>query len=442
MNDLERAFVSESRAVAEREATRARRTNRRLRALLAGVAVLLAAAVVGGVLALAQRGEARDAETAQLAQRLGAQALVEEDLDRALLLARQAVAIDDSPQTRSSLLAALLRAPKPCRSCTAPTTPSFWAAALSPDGSTLAVADFGRILFFDARTFEQVGDPLLVGSRALAYSPDGSTLALGGRRRLGPSPRRCAHAERLAQADSRERPRASPSRRTAALVVADRWVDELDPRSSMRPPCKPSAPDRAGGLPAALSQSYGRFPRRAHARRALARHRLRRRRARVVGSREPPQDAGAPDRRRAITRSRSAPTGGPSASASTGGSSSSTCARARPSARRGAASRRARSGASAPDGQTVVTASDDGTVTLWDADAVTPPRDAAGALERRLAPVFSRDGKTLYTVAPTARHRVGRQRNRRLGRPFRFTHDRRYRLAGHRTRGSSARTAG
>ena len=61
--------------------------------------------------AVIQRGEARDAETAQLAQRLGAQALVEEDLDLSLLLARQAVAIEDSPQTRGYLLSALLRSP-------------------------------------------------------------------------------------------------------------------------------------------------------------------------------------------------------------------------------------------------------------------------------------------------------------------------------------------
>ena len=54
----------------------------------------------------------RDAETAQLAQRLGAQGLVEEDLDLSLLLARQAVAIDDSPQTRGYLLAALQRSPQ------------------------------------------------------------------------------------------------------------------------------------------------------------------------------------------------------------------------------------------------------------------------------------------------------------------------------------------
>ena len=58
----------------------------------------------------AQRGTSTS-ETAQLAQRLGAQALAEDDLDLSLLLARQAVAIEDTPQTRSYLLAALARAP-------------------------------------------------------------------------------------------------------------------------------------------------------------------------------------------------------------------------------------------------------------------------------------------------------------------------------------------
>ena len=82
---------------------------------------LAAAALVAFTLtavAVSQRGEARNAaaaarnsETAQLAQRLGAQALVEEDLDLALLLARQSVAIDDSAQTRGYLLTALRHSP-------------------------------------------------------------------------------------------------------------------------------------------------------------------------------------------------------------------------------------------------------------------------------------------------------------------------------------------
>jgi hypothetical protein len=87
LNALECEFVTESREASEQETDRPRRTNRRLGALLGGVAVLLGAAVAGGVYAAHQRGQARDAETAQLAQRLGAQAVVEEDLDLALLLA-------------------------------------------------------------------------------------------------------------------------------------------------------------------------------------------------------------------------------------------------------------------------------------------------------------------------------------------------------------------
>ena len=190
LNVLEREFVTESREVSERETKRARRTNRRLRALLAGVAVLLVAAVVGGILAVRQRGDARDAETAQLAQRLGAEALVDEDIDRSLLLARQAVAIDDSPQTRSYLLADLLRAPA-IAGVMHGDGDLLRASAVSPDGRTLVVADFETgLLFFDTRTYERVGEPLPVTCTSspsacgwvetIAYSPDGRTIALGG----------------------------------------------------------------------------------------------------------------------------------------------------------------------------------------------------------------------------------------------------------------------
>ena len=158
LNELEREFVTESRDASEQETKQARRTNRRLRALLVGVAILLAAALAGGILALVQRGEARDAETAQLAQRLGAQALADEDLDRSLLLARQAVAIADTPQTRSSLLSALLRSPRAIGIMHGPDDASPAGIALSPDGRTIAVSDFfSKLLFFDARTYGQIG---------------------------------------------------------------------------------------------------------------------------------------------------------------------------------------------------------------------------------------------------------------------------------------------
>ena len=183
VNKLEREFVTESREASEQETRRVRRTNRRLRGLLGGVAVLLAAAVGGGIFAVIQRSEARDAETGQLAQRLGAQALVEEDLDRSLLLARQAVAIDDSPQTRSYLLSELLRAPA-VTGIMHGQDDILRAIAISPDGRTLAVAVFyAGLLFFDARTYERTGDPVPVTDwvESLAYSPDGRTIAFGGR---------------------------------------------------------------------------------------------------------------------------------------------------------------------------------------------------------------------------------------------------------------------
>jgi WD40 repeat protein/tRNA A-37 threonylcarbamoyl transferase component Bud32 len=181
LNELEREFVTESRDLSERETRKTRRTNRRLRALLAGVGVLLAAAVAAGIFAGIQRGEARDAETAQLAQRLGAQALVEEDLDLALLLARQAVAIDESPQTRSYLFAALRRSPSAIAIMHGNGGPQR-TLAISPDGRTLAAAGYGPgLVFYDARTYEQIGDPLPhLGAESLAYSPGGKTLAIGG----------------------------------------------------------------------------------------------------------------------------------------------------------------------------------------------------------------------------------------------------------------------
>ena len=111
LNELEREFLAAGRTENERELTRQRRQNRRLKTLLAGVAVLLLAAVAAGAVALVSRNDAQESATAATAQRLGAQALVEKDLDRSLLLAREGIALDDSQETRGNLLAALVRSP-------------------------------------------------------------------------------------------------------------------------------------------------------------------------------------------------------------------------------------------------------------------------------------------------------------------------------------------
>ena len=140
LNELEREFLEESRAASEREAERQRRTNRRLRTLLAGVGVLLAAALVAGVIALSERQGARSAATSETAQRLGAEALTEDRLDEALMLANTGVALDDSLATRSSLLSTLLRSPA-ALGVLSGDAGATQALALSPDGSTLAAGD-------------------------------------------------------------------------------------------------------------------------------------------------------------------------------------------------------------------------------------------------------------------------------------------------------------
>jgi WD40 repeat protein len=179
LNELERAFLDASKEASEREAERQRRANRRLRTLLAGVGVLLAAAVIAGVIALSERQGARDAATAETAQRLGAQAITEDRLDRALMLANTGVALDDSLATRSSLLSTLLRSPAAVGVLDGDMgIPQ--ALALSPNGSTLAVGDMqGQVILLDTETRQQIGDHQLPGEPwSLAFDPRGNSLAI------------------------------------------------------------------------------------------------------------------------------------------------------------------------------------------------------------------------------------------------------------------------
>ena len=180
LNQLERSFLDESRAAGERQAQRQRRTNRRLRALLAGVGVLLAAAVVAGVIALSERQGARSAATVADAERLGAQALAEDHLDRALRLASAGLALDDSVATRSSLLSTLLRSPAAIGVLSPGGEEGLLALALSPDGGTLAVSDAdGTVTLFDTETREVVGDHQAPGSAfQIAFDPQGDSLAV------------------------------------------------------------------------------------------------------------------------------------------------------------------------------------------------------------------------------------------------------------------------
>ena len=94
LTPAERAFLDTSaeRERAEAATTEQRlrqqtRQNRRLRALLAGAAVFLVVALVAGLLAVRQANRADRATIVADARRVGAQALVVDDIDQSLLLA-------------------------------------------------------------------------------------------------------------------------------------------------------------------------------------------------------------------------------------------------------------------------------------------------------------------------------------------------------------------
>jgi hypothetical protein len=122
---VERDFLAASVSGAEQElqaerarAAREARGRRRLRTLLTIVAGAATVAVATTVLAIGQQNQANRhrrtaTEQARLAtaRQLGAAALVNQPLDRSLLLAASAVKIDDNVITRGDLLAALQRSP-------------------------------------------------------------------------------------------------------------------------------------------------------------------------------------------------------------------------------------------------------------------------------------------------------------------------------------------
>ena len=181
LSPIERAFLDESRSASER-------AQRRLRMTLAGVATLLVVAVIAGAIALDQRGDARAEATAADAQRLGAQALADANLDRALLLARQGVALDDSAQARGNLFATLLKKPAAIGVLGGDGDP-LTSLDLSPDGQTLAYLDNdGTLSFVDTRTRRPNAPRQTIpgflygpsGGDTVSFSDDGSLLAIGG----------------------------------------------------------------------------------------------------------------------------------------------------------------------------------------------------------------------------------------------------------------------
>ena len=429
LNEVERRFVTASRDASEAEAREARRTNQRLRALLVGVAILLVAALAGGVLALLQRGEARDAETAQLAERLGAQALVDEDLDRSLLLARQALSIADTPQTRGSLLSALLRSPRAIGIMHGPDDAQPSGIALSPDGRTIAVSDFfNKLLFFDARTYTPIGEPLHTAEwvEAIVYSPDGETIAFGAGpdltlidARTGKTVEQAAlSGDVVRMAFTRDGSKlvvlTVPPVTVGPVTISMRDATTLDAVGPTIEPAgeSPTPSSYSDAAPHFALTPDGREVVTASDQGELAWWNLRsgrKTRTHRIGSGNHAL-ALAPDGRRVavgieggiqLVDARTGKT--ETASADIAG--------------------RPTSLLFSPEGRTIVSTNEDGTLTLWDARSAAPRERLRGHSASQA--VFSRDGKTLYTVSEEGTAIAWDLTDgRRLKRLFGFTSDR------------------
>jgi WD40 repeat protein/DNA-binding SARP family transcriptional activator len=431
LNRVERAFLDASRTAYRRDEERQRRVNRRLRALLGVAILLLAAAAIAGAAALVERGTARAQATAAIAQRLGAQALVESSLDRSLLLARQGVRVDDSAATRSNLLAALLRSPA-ALAVLHPTGSRVLDDALSPNGRILAVrSDASKVDLFDTATLREMRPRLAVDGqlkyfgaivrpvRALAFSPDGQTLAVGDSDGLHAtvalfhvqSHLRFAHVvvpSRVATADVLFAPNGATFvtgeavsgrfRDPAEVLVERRSSDALAIRRS------PAIPH--GRLIGFVNGGRDLLVTSGDTRSFVLDARTFRR---VRMFRRAGEGAVVPDGNVAAF----------------GRDDGSVVLDDLGSGRVRAMTRRAQGGVSGisfdGDGKVLATTSDDGSVSVWDVPSGTLRETFLGHSASAVGPMFSRDGATLYSGSSDGSVIAWDVRGlRRLGRPFRF----------------------
>ncbi|MGZ8743663.1 MAG: nSTAND1 domain-containing NTPase [Nocardioides sp.] len=203
---VEDEFLAASRVEAELEAQsaaqRAReqaRLIRRLRLVLTGAVVLLVLALAAGGIAAVQSDRAGDnasaalaaeanaehAEQSALARSAAARAGATDDVDAALSLGLAAVALEESPETVSSLMNTLAENQSLVQTMALPGADAM-SLDVHPDGKTVVVLDtLHRARLIDVATGEllaehQVGQARneAVEQRFARFSPDGGVLAV------------------------------------------------------------------------------------------------------------------------------------------------------------------------------------------------------------------------------------------------------------------------
>lgn len=191
LSATEDAFLRAARTLADAEqaeaARRAReqvRVNRRLRVLLVAAVTLLLVAGTAGILAVRQARLANTAAAAADAQRIGVLASTMSDADVSLLLAVQAVRMDDTAANRAGLLAALGRNPQLIKVIRGPERGAS-RLGLSADGSTLVVLNGSRLGVLATSSHTGTWGPPEPGgfgsAELAAIRPDGAQVAIPDR---------------------------------------------------------------------------------------------------------------------------------------------------------------------------------------------------------------------------------------------------------------------
>ncbi|MFI7544898.1 hypothetical protein [Actinoplanes sp. NPDC049599] len=182
LNAAERDFLDASRAARELRERAATRNTRRLRALVAGLTVLLVLAAASGLVAWRQNETSRRQRIQAAALRLTAVADGRRFVDpaSAMLLSVAAWRTTDTPETRSALLAAL--AQREQDAFAEPDPEPGAERFLTADGRTLVSVGAKAVLTWDVATHRRTATAPGLDADAWSVltdvSPDGRTLAL------------------------------------------------------------------------------------------------------------------------------------------------------------------------------------------------------------------------------------------------------------------------